>query len=321
MAESGSTVSAVPPKPPTRSTVLPFSLGAAVAGIATGIFAGFVAFDRSDDVEALRSDLQAARTVTDLRVAAVEASMAAELEASLKVFDERISETASGARAQIAEARESADRQVQETRAELKRAREEIVALKARKESEAIVLFNGKDLDGWDGVGGEPTNWGVEEGLLVCKGVKGAKWLSTRETYSDFDLTLDFRLPKGGNSGVFIRTSKTGNPAHKAMEIQVIDDKSYSEVRKAELKEWQHTGSIYAVVPPSRDMARPAGEWNQMRIICQGAVVRVYLNGQEIVNADMDGYEQLRKRPREGYIGLQNHGSRLEFRNIVLRRL
>ena len=56
-----------------------------------------------------------------------------------------------------------------------------------------------------------------------------------------------------------------------------------------------------------------------MRIRCDGALVQIYLNGENIVNADMDGYEKLRKRPRVGYIGLQNHGSRLEYRNITDR--
>ncbi len=315
-------------RPTPRSPVLPFAICAAVAGIAAGLFGGFVAFDRSKDLEALKTDLKEAREAADRKVADAQASMAAELEATRGDFSRKVADVESKSLEQVKQVRESAEKQIQEareelkqTQADLKQAKDEFATQKGKGDSKPIELFNGKNLDGWVGIGGEATNWVVEKGLLVCKGGKGAKWLSTKETYGDFDLTIDFRLPKGGNSGVFIRAPHKGNPAYAGMEIQVIDDKGYSEVHKNQLKDYQHTGSIYAVVPPSKDMAREAGEWCQMRIICRGAVIRVYLNGQEIVDADMDGYEKLRPRPRRGYIGLQNHGSRLEFRNIVLREL
>jgi lysophospholipase L1-like esterase len=184
-----------------------------------------------------------------------------------------------------------------------------------------VDLCNGKDLTGWEQVGGEKANWGVENGVLFTEGEGG--WLSTKEQYSDFELELEFNVPAGGNSGVFIRCPREGNPAFEGSEIQVLDD--YADQYKA-LEPYQYCGSMYSTAAPSKRVSLPAGTWQKMRIRCEGPRVQVNLNGQDIIDANQDAHpDKVKDHPGlkryEGYIGLQNHGSRLDYRNIRIRPL
>ncbi len=178
-------------------------------------------------------------------------------------------------------------------------------------------LFNGENLDGWEVVGGQPESWGVENGILYTDGV-GSGWLSTTSVYDDFIIELEFRVPVGGNSGVFIRAPREGNPAYQGLEIQILDD--YAD-RYANLLPWQYTGSIYDVLGPSKRVTKPAGEWQQMKIVAEGPRIQVTLNGELILSANLIHYqEKAAGHPglvrRSGYIGLQNHSDRVDFRNI-----
>jgi hypothetical protein len=182
-------------------------------------------------------------------------------------------------------------------------------------------LFNGKDLTGWKRHGGKADTWGAEKGILfVNKG--GGGWLMTEKEYSNFELRLEFKVPKGGNSGVALRSPMKGDPAYTGMEIQILDDPAYKGLQK-----WQHTGSIYGVVPSSKQPTKAVGEWNTYRIVCKGRQVSVELNGEKIVDANLDDYkeEHGKKHPGilrdKGHVGLQEHGGRVEFRNIFLKEL
>ena len=185
-------------------------------------------------------------------------------------------------------------------------------------------LFNGKDLEGWQGMQGKAGNWGVKAGVLAGTGGKGSKWLATTGEYGDFELSLEYKLPKNGNSGVFIRAPKKGTPYVDGLEIQLLDD--YGEKWK-NLKPAQFTGAIYAVEAPSRRVTRPAGQWQTMRILCAGRKCRVWVNGEQVIDADLDKLAKTHggkvpglKRDR-GLIGLQNHGDPASFRNIHIREL
>lgn len=183
-------------------------------------------------------------------------------------------------------------------------------------------LFNGENLTGWEPVDGGPESWGAEDGLLFTTG-EGGGWLSTADTFGDFDLTLEFRVPPNGNSGVFIRAPRKGNPAFEGSEIQVLDD--YGD-QYTELQPWQFTGSVYATIAPSARVTRKAGEWQHLRIRAQGANVQVWVNGVRVVNGNLgDHMDKLDEHPglarESGHIGLQNHGSRLDYRNIKIRGL
>jgi Domain of Unknown Function (DUF1080) len=183
-------------------------------------------------------------------------------------------------------------------------------------------LFNGRDLAGWKAIDGPADSWHAEDGLLVCTG-KGSGWLSTDAEYANFELELEFRVPAGGNSGVFLRAPHQGNPAFAGMEIQVLDD---HDAQYANLKPTQYCGSLYDVVAARRGATKKAGEWQKMVVVCNGNRVKVTLNGIEVVDADTAAHpDKLATHPglkrTTGYVGLQNHSSRLDFRNLRIREL
>jgi hypothetical protein len=189
-----------------------------------------------------------------------------------------------------------------------------------------VPLYNGKDLTGWEGHNGSTTGWKAEGEILSCEG-KGAGWLRTTKMYSDFVLRIDWRIPKHGNSGVGLRFPHKGDPAHEGMEIQILDD-SAEEFQGKKLKDAQHTGGIYYQAAAKQGVAKPPGEWNSYEITCLGPHVKVVLNGQVVNDVMLDHftkaegpYKPLAERPQIGYIGMQNHNTRVEFRKIELKDL
>jgi hypothetical protein len=183
-------------------------------------------------------------------------------------------------------------------------------------------LFDGKTLTGWTEVGGKPGNWVVEDGLLITRG-EGGGWLSTKDTYSDFDVALEYKLQPGGNSGLFIRSPHSGDPAYTGMEIQILDD---DDARYAQLMPYQYCGSVYGVEATQRGHTKPAGQWNEMEVIAQGTHILVRLNGATVVDTDLKNHKDAAathpgiERP-EGYIGLQSHSEPVAFRNIRIKSL
>ena len=187
-------------------------------------------------------------------------------------------------------------------------------------------LFNKKDLTGWKVHNGKIGSWSVDKdkGLLFVKG-GGGGWLMTEKEYANFELRLEFKVPKGGNSGVALRTplkKPDEDPAYTGMEIQILDDPSYKGLQK-----WQATGSIYGVVAASKVPTKPVGEWNSYRIVCNGRKVTVELNGEKVVDADLDDHVKAHAKAhpgilrKSGHLGLQEHGGRVEFRNLYVKEL
>jgi hypothetical protein len=182
------------------------------------------------------------------------------------------------------------------------------------------MLFNGHDLTGWKPV--EKASFRAENGELVASG-NGAGWLRTEQEYQDFDLRLDFVITHGGNSGVFIHAPDYGRSSRLGFEIQILDDAGKPANKNS-------TGSLYDIVAPAKNMMKPAGEWNQERILVTGSHIQVWLNGERIqdvhtddaeLNAKMDNDHKPERRFKKGYIGLQDHGAQVRFRNIRIREL
>lgn len=176
-------------------------------------------------------------------------------------------------------------------------------------------IFNGKSLRGWTAIeGGE---WSIEEGVLVGRrGInwttnpeKTGSWLSTKREYSDFRLELQYMVNKGGNSGIFFRSSHQKNPAFTGFEVQIYDAPGRPPSKTG-------PGSLYDVVAPTSNPTRPAGQWNTVTLIASGPHIRVEMNGEKILETEQT-------RSSRGYIGLQNHDdkSEIRFRNIRLAEL
>jgi hypothetical protein len=171
-------------------------------------------------------------------------------------------------------------------------------------------LFNGRDLTGWVVMHG--GQWTVEEGVLVGRNGTNwstnpelsGSWLRTEKEYANFTLELEYAVNERGNSGVHFRSRTDKNPSFTGYEMQIVDDHG-KEARKT------GTGSIYDVVAPRKNMSKPAGEWNQARITCQGKRIQITLNGETVVDHESD-------RSAKGYIGLQNHDAHavIKFRNL-----
>ena len=178
-----------------------------------------------------------------------------------------------------------------------------------------------KNLDGWQPAGGgKLESWSVKDGILTA--TPGGGWLATTKTYGDFVLRVEWRLPNNGNSGVFLRvgdiTTRT-SPSQTAMEIQILDDDGPA-YKKLKLKPYQYSGSLYGFVPRAKAVYRP-GEWNTYEITCRGPSVVIVFNGEKVVDATLKEFPALLKRPARGFVGLQNHGSAVEFRKVEIKVL
>ena len=216
-----------------------------------------------------------------------------------------------------------------------------------KNESEWIDLFDGKSTDGWRAYNGKeiPQKWAAVDGELTFdtnlklenewKG--GGDIIYYKEEFEYFELYLEWKLPKGGNSGVFYNVQE-GFQAPYAIspEYQLIDDLGWEEINNAKLEEWQKAGANYAMheADLSKKQLNPAGQWNSSRILYTAKKVQHWLNGELLLEFEPYSKEWLLKRDsgkwddypdygkfRKGYIALQDHDSPIWFRNIKIRKL
>lgn len=189
-----------------------------------------------------------------------------------------------------------------------------------------VEIFNGKDLTGWVVEGKknyqqndkEKPVWTVEDGLIVCAG-KGYGFLRYDKELTDSIVRVEYRMSKGCNSGLGIRGVKfTGSaktrPSFAGYEIQILDDAGRKPSRHS-------SGSLYRYVAPKVNATKPAPEWNVVEIECRGPKIRITTNGQTIHDLDQTTIEQTKNKPLSGYFSLQDHGKRIEFRNLRLKEL
>jgi len=191
-------------------------------------------------------------------------------------------------------------------------------------------LFDGKSLDGWQG---GKDGYEVREGAIVSLAQGGSGNLYTAKEYSDFHLRFEFKLTPGANNGIGLRQpmpeeGKRLDPAYAGLEIQVLDDGD--ERYKGKIKEYQHHGSVYGIVPAKQGHLKPVGEWNSEEIIFRGKHIQVILNGETIVDADLekastpqtiDGREHPGLKRDRGYVCFCGHGAEVWFRNLRIKEL
>jgi hypothetical protein len=191
-----------------------------------------------------------------------------------------------------------------------------------------ILMFDGETTDGWRGYNSDyfPDGWVVDDGTLHCTG-SGGDIIYDRK-FRDFHLMIDWRISEEGNSGVFyLAQEEEGRPIwHTGIELQLLDNEAFPNLDPRQL-----APAIYDLVPAYPQNTRPAGEWNSIEVILLDRHLSHYQNGEEVVHVhlDTDEWEEMvdeSKFPVEifgryipGFIGLQDHGDEVWFRNIKIR--
>ena len=197
-----------------------------------------------------------------------------------------------------------------------------------RAGSDWKVLFDGKSTTGWRGMGKATfpaQGWVVEDGCLRNLKSGGGGDIITVDSYHNFEFEWEWRLGTGANSGVKYQVvEKRGPIAH---EYQMLDDAGKSVNKNS-------TGSLYDVLPPTRSAVKPAGQWNQSRILVHGHQVEHWLNGVKVIEYEL-GSDALKaavtKSKFKGVAGfgakvagpilLQDHGGEAWFRQLRIREL
>jgi len=223
-----------------------------------------------------------------------------------------------------------------------------------------ITLFDGSSTDGWRAYNGKalPPNWVIKDGELTFDKEKksdvehegGKDIIYAAEEFDNFELYLEWKIPEGGNSGVFyhVKEGYSGPPV-VSPEYQLIDDENYAKIHDltayntsvgfenpSELHPLQSTGADYAMYAPDmgKKKLNPAGEWNSTKIIYTPNRVEHWLNDVMLLSFDPQSEDWNTKRNsgkwesapdyakfKSGYIGLQDHDSPLWFRNIKIKKL
>ena len=185
----------------------------------------------------------------------------------------------------------------------------------------------------WRSYGGDafPSGWAFEDGALARTDSGDGGDIVTREVYGDFELMLEWKVEPCGNSGIFYRGAEGAEYVwNTAPEMQVLDNTCHPDAATP-----AHTaGAVYALYAPTEDVTRPAGEWNEVRIVADGAHVEHWLNGVKIAEYEQ-GSDDWNARVAAskfnampgfgthsaGPIGLQDHGDLVWYRHIRIRPL
>tara|TARA_B100000575_G_scaffold131103_1_gene104433 strand:- start:451 stop:1149 length:699 start_codon:yes stop_codon:yes gene_type:complete len=208
-------------------------------------------------------------------------------------------------------------------------------------ESEWIILFDGSSLDGWQAIDGSelPYGWNIIDNTLdLTREIGFDENLKSdikygSEKFDNFDLYLEWKIPPGGNSGIFyhIQESSEASP-----EYQIIDDVNYDSIHGISLSPLQKTASYYGMFAADENIKilNPVGQWNTSRIIFTEEQVEYWLNGVKVLSFIPWTDEWYKKKNsgestnlvdygeyRDGYIGFQDYGNNISFRNIKIKRI
>ena len=207
---------------------------------------------------------------------------------------------------------------------------------KEKKEGWTL-LFDGTNMNGWRKCNSTEMapNWSIDdESLKITKSRNGGDILYGEKKYKNFELSLDWKIEKGGNSGIFYYVVEYPNQPiyYAAPEIQVLDNWYAGDNKLTN----HLAGSLYDMLPALPQNAKPAGEWNNIVIRVENGKVIHTQNGVKVVEYELwtpEWYDLVSKSKfkdwpgfkegpaKEGYIGLQDHGNDCWFRNIKIREL
>jgi hypothetical protein len=193
------------------------------------------------------------------------------------------------------------------------------------------LLFDGRTTAGWRGFrqASMPAGWTVVDGALTRTG--GGGDVVTIDQFASFELSLEWQVAAGGNSGILFRVSESADAAFlTGPEMQVLDDAGHPDGANP----LTAAGACYGLYAPAANVARPAGNWNAVRLIVRGAHVEHWLNGVKIVEYELGSDDWMARlhaspfrdapgygREPRGHIVLQDHGDRVAYRSVKIRVL
>jgi hypothetical protein len=200
------------------------------------------------------------------------------------------------------------------------------------------LLFDGKTFKGWHGYNMKeiPGVWSVTDGCFMVDGKSGGEEqqdIITDKTYRKFAFTVEYKLSQGSNSGIVYQVKEAPKYAYSyetGPEFQLIDQDNWYDP----LEDWQIHGANYAMYPPEAKPYRPTGEWNRLLLVVDGNKVTQIINGVKTVFYEKysDDWNAKRNSGKwvnypdwgkfdEGPVCLQNHGTKLWFKNIKIKEL
>lgn len=202
----------------------------------------------------------------------------------------------------------------------------------AEKKSDGWVsLFDGKTMAGWRNYNSEGVKpgWKVEDGVMVH--TKKGGDIITEKQYEDYELKLEWKISEGGNSGIFLSVVETkGKIYSTGIEMQILDNDKHKDGANPT----HRAGACYDLYPSVDSAVKKVGEWNQVRILKVGDHYQFFLNGVKTADfkTESDAFKKLvasRKfakwplfaKSKKGYIGLQDHGNVVSFRNLKIREI
>jgi hypothetical protein len=193
-------------------------------------------------------------------------------------------------------------------------------------ENDWIPLFNGRDLSGWVPVQVAPNTFTVRDGIIVSTG-KPTGVMRTERQYENFELELEWKhIVPGGNAGLFVWSDPVtarGQPFTRSIEVQILDGQNTEtytshgdlfSIHGAHMKPDRPHPQGWERSLPIERRAKPAGEWNHYRLLCNDGVIKLAVNGKVVSGASQCS-------PRKGYICLESEGSECHFRNIKIKEL
>src|SRR6056297_246071 len=202
------------------------------------------------------------------------------------------------------------------------------------------VLFDGESTEHWREYGMDEfpgEGWTIEDNALVFRAPEsGSSGLDiiTKDTYSDFELNLEWMISEGGNSGIFYHVLEQDRAIYwSGPEFQILDNENHPDANMG-INGNRKSASLYDLIPAQPQNTLPAGQWNSVRIISDGPTIQHWQNGEKVVEYErwnQEWFDMLHESKfncypefgaiRSGHIGLQDHGDEVKFRNIKIRRL
>ena len=205
-----------------------------------------------------------------------------------------------------------------------------------------ILLFDGNSKAGWHVYNNKTDGaaWNVEDGSIVLQPMETDNWqdksggdIVTEQEFDNFHLKLEWKVDSGGNSGIIFYVKedpKYKNTYHTGPEMQVLDNAKHADAKINK----HRAGDLYDLISGSPETVKPALEWNQVEIISINGAIEFHLNGTKILNTTLwdDNWKKMLKASKfkewpdfgtykSGKIALQDHGDKVWYRNIKIKKL